>query len=196
MKLIAQKAVDGFMRVVQPVADILIGWNVHPNTVTAVGFVFSVAVGVQFYVGNFVAAGVLLILSGVCDVLDGKLARSTNNTSTYGALFDSSIDRYSEFFIFAGLAAHYHQSKGMVALLIVTLAGSVMTSYVRARAEGLGIACKVGIMQRPERLTYLAAGAMLSVFWKGVMILAIVIVAVFSNITAIQRISHTYKEAR
>ncbi len=193
VKLVTQKFVDGFMLLIQPISNLLAAWKIHPNLITVTGLLLSVFAGLEFYLGKFVAAGILLVLSGICDVLDGKLARSTDNASKYGALFDSSMDRYSEFFVFMGLIAYYRHSAVMVALLVFTLAGSVMTSYVRARSEGLGIDCKVGIMQRPERLTYLSAGAIFSFLWSGIMVIAILIVAVFSNITAIQRIIHSYK---
>ncbi|MBD3233888.1 MAG: CDP-alcohol phosphatidyltransferase family protein [candidate division Zixibacteria bacterium] len=192
-KLISQKLEDGFMLVIQPLIDLMISWRVHPHTVTVIGLLFSIFSGYQFYLGNFVWGGVLLILSGICDVLDGKLARTANLATKYGALFDSSMDRFAEIFVFMGLVAYYDEAL-IDALLILTLGGSLMTSYVRARAEGLGISCKVGIMQRPERLTYLSAGAIFSFLWNGTMILAIIFVAVFSNVTAIQRIAHTYKK--
>ncbi len=195
VKLINQKVIDGFMTVVDPIARVLASLNIHPNAVTVFGLILSVVSGYEFYTGHFVWGGIFLVLAGVCDVLDGRLARSTGKVSKYGALFDSSVDRFSEVFIFMGLAGFYSE-KWLDALLVFTLGGSMLTSYVRARAEGLGIACKVGIMQRPERLTYLAVGAILSIIWHGFMVIAIVIVAVFSNITAVHRIIHTYRNTK
>ncbi|PJA26105.1 MAG: hypothetical protein CO189_12460 [candidate division Zixibacteria bacterium CG_4_9_14_3_um_filter_46_8] len=195
IRLVGKIFVDGFMVMMQPIANILISWRVHPHIVTIAGFLLSILSGYGFYRGNFILAGVLLIIAGICDVMDGQLARSTNRVSKYGALFDSSIDRYSEVFVYMGLVAFYIDPL-IDALLILTIGGSFMTSYVRARAEGLGIECKVGIMQRPERLTYLSAGAIFSHFWSGVMIIAIIIVALFSNITAIQRIIYTYNNSK
>lgn len=193
VKLLNQKVVDGFISILEPIISLLKALNVHPNVVTAVGLFLSIISGWEFYLGNFVTAGILLVLAGICDVLDGRLARSSGRVSRTGAFFDSVIDRYSEIFIFMGLAAHFDSSI-IDALLLLTLGGSLLTSYVRARAEGLGIECKIGIMQRPERLTYLSAGAIFSFLWDGLLIIAIIIVAIFSNITAIQRISHAFRK--
>ena len=197
VKLLNQKLVDGFMIIMEPIANLLASLHVHPHVVTIAGLLLSIFSGLQFYMGNFVWGGIMLVLAAVCDVMDGKLARITNKVSKTGALFDSSVDRFSEVFVFMGLAAYYNDSAGIIdALLVFTLGGSLLTSYVRARAEGLGIQCKVGIMQRPERLTYLSAGAILSFLWSGIMIIAIVVVAIFSNITAIQRIYHTFQSQK
>lgn len=195
IKLVSKKFIDGFMLVIEPIANLLIVWKVHPHAVTVVGLLMSVFAGFQFYLGNLVWGGVFFILAGACDVLDGKLARSTNQVSQYGAFFDSSVDRYSEVFVFMGLVAYY-KDPWVDMLLMLALGGSIITSYVRARAESLGIECKVGIMQRPERITFLSVGAVFSFFWSGTMILAIVGVAFFSNYTAIQRIIHTYNNAK
>ncbi|MBD3169924.1 MAG: CDP-alcohol phosphatidyltransferase family protein [candidate division Zixibacteria bacterium] len=194
VKLINQRFVDGFLTLIQPIVNLLIGLNVHPHAVTVAGLILSIFSGLQFYRGNLVWGGAILVLSGICDVLDGRLARTTNKVSKKGALFDSSIDRYTEVFVFMGLAAYYSPRAGwIVALMIFALGGSLLTSYVRARAEGLGIECKVGIMQRPERLAYLSAGAVFSFIWDGLMIIAVAIVAIFANITAVQRIIHSFK---
>jgi CDP-diacylglycerol--glycerol-3-phosphate 3-phosphatidyltransferase len=193
VKLLNQKVVDGFISILEPIISLLKALKVHPNVVTAAGLFLSIICGWEFYLGNFVTAGILLVLAGICDVLDGRLARSSGRVSRTGAFFDSVIDRYSEIFIFMGLVAHFDSSI-IDALLLLTLGGSLLTSYVRARAEGLGIECKIGIMQRPERLTYLSAGAIFSFLWDGLLIIAIIIVAIFSNVTAIQRISYAFRK--
>jgi CDP-diacylglycerol--glycerol-3-phosphate 3-phosphatidyltransferase len=139
----------------------------------------------------------MVILAGICDVLDGRLARETNQMSKFGALFDSSIDRYSEVLIFLGLSTYFLMRNSYIVLvIIVAIAGSFMVSYTRARAEGLGIQCKVGIMQRQERITYLAAGAILGSIpgTKNLfLMLSLWIIAIFANITVLQRIIYIKK---
>jgi CDP-diacylglycerol--glycerol-3-phosphate 3-phosphatidyltransferase len=139
----------------------------------------------------------MIILAGICDVLDGRLARETNKISKFGALFDSTIDRYSEVLIFLGLVTYFlHHHSYMVLLIILAIAGSFMVSYTRARAEGLGIECKIGIMQRPERLTFLAAGAILGSIpgtRNFFLVLSLWLIAIFANITVVQRIIYIKK---
>jgi len=134
----------------------------------------------------------MIILAGICDVLDGRLARETNRVSKYGALIDSVVDRYSEVFLFLGLLIYFwERSLTLIILLFLAIAGSLLVSYIRARAEGLGIECKVGIMQRQERMSYLAAGAILGsvpFLANFFLILAIWAIAILSNFTVIQRV--------
>ena len=166
---------------------------IHPHIVTASGLILSVFSGILFWRGQIFFGGIVLIISGACDVLDGRLARSTNTHSRFGALLDSTVDRYSEIAVYMGLAAFFN-SAFIHALIILAIAGSLLTSYVRARAEGLGIECKVGLMQRPERITFLAVGAVIgSIFdlifnaHQALLILPILGIAILSNITVIQR---------
>jgi len=142
-----------------------------------------------------------VILAGTCDALDGQMARQTGKDSPFGAFFDSVIDRFGELFIFLGLAWHFsgvsaaspEPMHGPLPVLIVILAlsGSFMVSYARARAEGLGIDCKAGWMQRPERMVFLIAGSLLSGMGGAghtVMLLTLLVIAMMSHATAIQRI--------
>jgi len=175
MRILNKIFFDGFYSLVNPIGTFLTRANIHPHVITAAGFLLSVFSAALFWRGYFFWGGVILIVSGACDVLDGKLARSTNRTSRFGAVLDSSVDRYTEIFVF--------------------MAGSLMTSYIRARAEGMGIECKIGLMQRPERVTFIAAGAILGslidlIFktQQPLIKLAIVAIAVFSNYTVIQRV--------
>jgi CDP-diacylglycerol--glycerol-3-phosphate 3-phosphatidyltransferase len=142
--------------------------------------------------GHFFYAGVMVVLAGACDVLDGKLARETNKMTKFGALMDSTIDRYSEILLFLGLAIFFYGKHSHVIYpIIFAIAGSFMVSYIRARAEGLGLECRVGLMQRPERITWLAIGSVLGGIPKYgiyVVIVTIWFIAVLANITVIQRI--------
>ena len=218
MRLLNKQFVEGFNTLVTPIGNILEASRVHPHAVTITGFLFSIASGVLFWLGHFVWAGVMIILSGVCDVLDGRLARKTARITPFGALLDSTIDRYSEIAIFMGLAAYFN-SKYVTALIILVIAGSLLTSYTRARAEGLGIDCKVGLMQRPERLTFLATAAILGslldralgardiitryeivnhFFASGQILIkiALLAIAVLANVTVIQRMIHVSRKLK
>jgi len=193
MKILNKHFINGFYAVINPIGDILEAAEIHPHVITGTGFILSIISGILFWKEQIFWAGVILIISGACDVLDGRLARKTNTQSKFGALLDSTVDRYSEIAIYMGLAALF-ESPYMDALIILAIAGSLLTSYARARAEGLGIECKVGIMQRPERITFLSVGAVIgSIFdfifgtHQALLILAILGIAILSNITVIQR---------
>lgn len=194
VKLLNKRWVDGFLTVIEPLAKVLIYSGVHPHILTFSGLVFSLLAFNFFRNGFLFYGGVMVILAGICDVLDGRLARETQKMSKYGALIDSVVDRYSEVLIYMGLALFFwRESALMIVLLILTIAGSFLVSYTRARAEALGIECKIGLMQRQERMTYLAAGAILGSipYTKHVFLtLAIWIIAILSNVTVIQRVWH------
>jgi CDP-diacylglycerol--glycerol-3-phosphate 3-phosphatidyltransferase len=193
MRILNRHFIDGFYAVVNPVGEFLEEAEIHPHVVTVLGLILSVVSGILYWKGFIFFAGVILIISGACDVLDGRLARKTNTQSRFGALLDSTVDRYSEIAVYMGLAAFFN-SPFIVALIILAIAGSLLTSYARARAEGLGIECKVGIMQRPERITFLAVGSIIGAVFdfvlgthQALLILAILGIAILSNITVIQR---------
>jgi CDP-diacylglycerol--glycerol-3-phosphate 3-phosphatidyltransferase len=192
LRLLNKHWVAGFEMVIDPIAKFLVNLKVHPHLITFCGLVFSIFALNLYRLGYFFSAGVLVVLTGACDVLDGKLARGTNQMSKFGALIDSTIDRYSEVLLFLGLAIYFHDKHSyLVYLIILAITGSFMVSYTRARAEGLGIACKVGLMQRPERMTYLAIGSVLGAIPKigvGILIVTIWFIAIFANVTVIQRV--------
>jgi CDP-diacylglycerol--glycerol-3-phosphate 3-phosphatidyltransferase len=155
----------------------------------------GIGAGVLFFLKHPFWAGIMIVISGLFDILDGKVAVNTNQKSLFGAIFDSALDRYSEFFIYLGLAA-YFRNHWALWLTFWAILGSSMVSYTRARAEGLGIECKIGIMQRAERMLLLFLGAMIgSLFniFDPAMITVLAIIAVFSNITAIQRTFYVKK---
>jgi len=193
MRILNKHFISGFYALINPIGDILEAAEIHPHVVTGTGLILSIISGIMFWKGHIFGGGIVLIISGVCDVLDGRLARKTNTHSRFGALLDSTVDRYSEIAVYMGLAAFF-RSAFIDALIILTIAGSLLTSYVRARAEGLGIECKMGLMQRPERITFLAVGAIIgSVFdfifgtHQALLILSILGIAILGNITVIQR---------
>jgi CDP-diacylglycerol---glycerol-3-phosphate 3-phosphatidyltransferase len=163
----------GIYKVIDPVVRVFIKLGLTPNAVTSIGFILNVGVAVIFIIGgeegnrgdlSYVGwAGGLILFAGLFDMLDGQVARLGNMKSTFGALYDSVLDRYSELIMFLGicyyLVAHHYFLSSIFAF--IALIGSMMVSYVRARAEGLGIECKGGLMQRPERIVTIGLCAIL-----------------------------------
>jgi len=206
--------------IINPLVRLLIKCGVTPNMITTVGLLGQIA-GAIFMVragyiatrgGNpymtFLWAGIIIIAFSVFDMLDGRVARLGNLESTFGAMYDSVLDRYSEMITLGGLAFYFIQRNDLWGGAIITffaLVGSMMVSYVRARAEGLGIECKIGFMQRPERVVVTAAGIIATgivgitqapgdSFNPDVIAVgAMIIIAVFANITAFARINHCRK---
>lgn len=210
--LIPKKVQDGFVNLLTPFITLSMRLNLSPNTFTVLGLLITLSAAVLLTLdqANINLAGLLILLGGVCDILDGKLARSSNKASKFGALFDSTIDRYSEVAMFFGIGAYYIAGNHYL-LSVVTFAalgGSTMVSYVRARGEGLGFDAKVGFMQRPERIIFIGSGALLhfplfpiTMFHVDnhmvtFMDISIWIVAIMANITAIQRIVHIYNDSK
>jgi len=187
--------------IVRPLA----GLGISPNTLTVLGLILSILTAVIIAQGLFLAGGLLVLFAGIFDMFDGAMARARNASTTFGAFFDSTLDRYSESIILFGLlffALHksviqdrfwpfqYEQS-WMIILVFIATVGSFMVSYAKARAEGLGLECKTGLLARPERVVILAIGLLIgAVFW------ALVILAIFSNVTAIERIIHVWRVTR
>ncbi len=200
IKLIRQLISNCFLGAIEPLGKLLATLKVHPHVLTVAGVAISLVAANFYRLGLFAYAGVMVLLAGICDVLDGYLARETNRMSKYGALIDSTLDRYSEVFIFLGLAAYYQKRSSYLGLVIIAaIAGSMLVSYTRARAEGLGIECKIGIMQRQERIFVLIVGSFLSLLpgvGNRILIFAIWFVAIMANITVIQRIVYIRKKLR
>ncbi len=173
-----------------PVADFLARLNVHPNTISLLGFMGCVAAGVALALGHLRLAGFLLLFFGPLDAVDGLLARRSGKQSLFGAFLDSTLDRYAEIAIFGGILYFALESglKSLAFLSFLALAGSLMVSYARARAEALGLECKVGLLTRFERLAVLTLGLFLG--WVNA---ALVIIALLANLTAVQRIIHVYR---
>ena len=174
---------------VAPLATI----GVTPNMITIAGVFLNGGVALVLATGQLIIGGVLLLFAGGFDMLDGALARRTQNFSTFGAFLDSTLDRYSEAIVLIGLAysqtVEHHTLNVM--LIMGTLTGSFLISYARARAEGLGLECKVGILPRPERIIILAIGLLFPILTP-----ILVVLLVLTNITAIQRILHVWKNSR
>ena len=171
-----------------PVGRALVRLHLRPNHLTMCGLLVSACAGAAFVFGHVRAAGLLLILAGLFDLFDGSLARASGQATTFGAFLDSVIDRYSDIVVMLGIVVLYARmphARGAL-LAMAGLAGSVMVSYTKARAESIGIDCSVGVMERPERLICLIAGALLDVMEPALWVLA-----VLANLTALQRILFT-----
>ncbi len=175
-----------------PLVVLLARSGVTPTAVTLFGLVLHVIVGFVIGTGKLLPGGVLLLVAALCDGLDGALARRTGRVSRFGAFLDSTVDRIDETAVLAGLAACFFRRGepnawmwGVVVLL--ALGGSLITSYARARAEGLNLECKVGWFERPERVGVTVLGLLLGQPWLRV---AVVILTVFSWYTVLQRILH------
>jgi len=171
-------------RLVRPLARA----GVSPNALTLVGFLAMLVVACVLAAGHERIGGLLLLPVALLDALDGALARSTGKTSVFGAFFDSTLDRFAEIALYLGLLYLYRENSVAVILLYLAITGSLMVSYTRARAEGLGLECKVGWFTRLERLAALIAGLALERT-----VLALLVLAVFSNLTAIQRLWYVWR---
>lgn len=176
-----------------PIARVLSTLGIHPNTLTVLGFVLNVGVAFVLSTGRLTLGGWLLALIAPIDALDGALARVIGQKSRFGAFLDSTLDRLSEAALLIGLAIYYLQQGAFaeVILAVVVLVGSMMVSYTRARAEALGISCKVGLLTRIERMAVLVIGLIL-----GYSTVALWILAIGTNLTALQRILRVYRASR
>jgi CDP-diacylglycerol--glycerol-3-phosphate 3-phosphatidyltransferase len=173
------------------IVRVLSRFQVNPNILTFTGVLISFWAAWEFGYGNFFCGGLVLILAGMFDMLDGEVARVTRSETRFGAFYDSVIDRYSDTIILQGLMVYYARQEmlGYVVLVGVVFMGAVLTSYARARAESLIASCKIGFMERPERIVLLIIGGlanrMEAVMW---------ILAILGNWTVIDRIYYTWKE--
>jgi CDP-diacylglycerol--glycerol-3-phosphate 3-phosphatidyltransferase len=200
----------------RPVAEWLAGHGVGPDTLTYLGLGLSLVASLLLGKGALIGAALVIGLAGLCDILDGDVARVQGTVSRFGAFLDSTLDRLGEGSLYAGLAVHYFTrtehgafvlrgafegtaewgdadgtTLGILCLAILLL--SFLVSYARARAEGIGVDCKVGIMERPERLLTLAAGAVLGHrFLPG----ALGVLFILTLVTALQRVYHVWKSTR
>jgi CDP-diacylglycerol--glycerol-3-phosphate 3-phosphatidyltransferase len=199
MNLIPQVVKNGFVRLVGPVARALIRAGVHPNAITTIGTLVTIASGVAFALGQVRWAGFVLLFSGLFDILDGQVARQGGKATTFGAFYDSTLDRVGETAIFTGLAIHFlrggvpaERVVPAVLAAIIALAASLLVSYTRARAEGLGIECKVGFAARAERL--IALGLPAWVFGSGasgsLLYWIVIVLALATLVTVVQRVVH------
>jgi len=167
--------------------------KIHPNVLTFLGLLINIWAAWLFAQGSFRSAGYVVIGAGLFDMVDGRVARSTNRVTRFGGFFDSVVDRYSDLALFVGLLVYYASINRFfyIVLTAIVMTGSVMVSYTRARAENAIPKCKVGFLERPERIVLIIIGAlfdrMAPVLW---------VIAVLSNVTVIHRMIFTWQETK
>ncbi len=181
----------------EPATRILAKTRLSPNALTILGFVLSVAIAWILAQGHLFLSGFLVLFSGWFDLIDGALARATGRTTRFGALLDSTLDRLGEAALLFGLLFYYLRQDAFQEslLLFAVLVGSVMVSYIRARAEGLGLESQVGLFTRPERVVLLALGLILSPL-EPALLIVLWLLAVGTNLTAIQRLFYAWRQTR
>jgi len=167
--------------------------KIHPNALTFIGLLINIWAAWLFAEGKMFAAGLVVVGASVFDMVDGRVARATSQVTRFGGFFDSVLDRYSDLFLYIGLLVYYASINrfGYIVLTAIVMTGSVMVSYTRARAECTIPKCKVGFLERPERVVLIILGAlfdrMAPVLW---------VIAVLSNVTVIARMIYTWQEAK
>lgn len=182
-----------FGQIIKGIVAALALSRVHPNFLTFLGLVINIWAAWLFAAGSFRWAGVVVIGAGLFDMVDGRVARETNQVTKFGGFFDSVLDRYSDLVVLVGLQVYYASINRYfyVVLCAIVMMGTVMVSYTRARAENTIPRCKVGFMERPERVVLMIMGALFNrmphVLW---------ILAIFTNITVISRMIYTWQETK
>jgi CDP-diacylglycerol--glycerol-3-phosphate 3-phosphatidyltransferase len=174
----------------------LIESRLTPNMISMTGLVLNVVAAVLVTQRLFFLAGVAFIVGSICDTLDGRYSRMSGKGTPFGAFLDSTLDRIEEGVVLTTVAA-YFSSRGMdfaVGATVLAVLGSLMVSYTRARAEALGVECKVGIADRAVRVVILSAGLVFAEFWDDAITVAVYVLAAMAVITVLQRIFHVRKE--
>ena len=183
---------ETFRRLIRPLARFLSAMRVRPDALTATGWAFSLCAAVLFAVGYTKTAGAVMLFAGLFDALDGAVARESGRMSTFGAFLDSTLDRFSEAAIFVGVIFFYAASQPYAALLAgVAMTFSLMTSYTRARAEGLGLDCEVGLLERAGRVMILSLFSLAGLLFAG-----LALVAAGALVTTAQRFLHVRRLTR
>jgi CDP-diacylglycerol--glycerol-3-phosphate 3-phosphatidyltransferase len=184
---------DKSRRILDPVVAVLASTGVSPMLVSVIGLVISFCAAILITKGSLFWAGILLLISGICDVLDGALARERGKETRFGAFVDSTFDRIGELFIFGAILIYYNglrYSDTLLVVILVAMGGSVLVSYARARIEGLGQTCTVGHLERPERLILLIVGLFLG---RHLLVFVLTLMAFGTVVTVLQRIHHAHE---
>ena len=204
MKLVTKSLERGFYAATSPISEWLLRAHVRPNTLTTIGALLVVISAAAYAFGWIRTGGALLLASGVVDTFDGQVARRGGMVSKFGAFYDSTLDRVGDGATFIGIAAYLLKAPGVVwrietaFLCMLAILSSLLVSYARARAEGLGIDCKVGIVQRAERLLAIGVPSVLvGAGPRGIVLQVIVaLLAVLSTVTVVQRFVYVYRVTR
>jgi len=180
-------------KVIVQIVRVLALSRISPNWLTFIGLLINIGAAVLLAFGRFQAAGWVIVGAGIFDMVDGRVARETNRVTKFGGFFDSVLDRYSDLFLLMGLLVYYASINRnfYVVLTAIVMTASVMISYTRSRSENTIPSCKVGFLERPERIVLLILGClfdrMAPVLW---------VIAVLGNITVLHRMVHTYEESK
>ncbi len=196
--ILHEKTRKWWVWIISPIEKFCLNYNIEPSFLTLLGLAFSIVAGFFYHKGLMSLAGLFLILCGICDILDGRIARKKNLISPKGAFLDSVVDRIGEIFIFGGLLSFFRVTS-LFWVILAILGGAFITSYVKARAEGLGISGEGGIMQRPERIALLAIispisslfGQLFDFTELTLLIVILDLMAILTIFTALQRIFKT-----
>jgi len=182
---------------IQPALGLLARTPITPSTITWLGFLVAVGAAVLIVTGHLFAAGFVVLAGGFFDMLDGALARYTNRVTRFGAILDSTLDRLSEAVLLLGILVLFAREQSVTPTLLAGLAlvGSLLVSYIRAKAEALGLECEVGFFTRPERVVVLALGLLLNQVFDALLI-AVAIIAVLSFFTAGQRLIYAWQQTK
>lgn len=195
-----EKFIAAVRSLFNPAIHFFVKFDLNPNWLTTLSLLLCLIASFYFARGSFRWAAFLLMIGGVFDMIDGQVARASNRVTRFGALYDSTLDRFAEIFIFIGISMHVIEADVLPeialgvksAVLMLAVSGSLMVSYVRARAESLDFECKKGLLQRPERFVLLIVSALIS---KTVLMLVLVFLAVFTYYTALQRLIYVFRHA-
>ena len=190
-----EKVKDDVAELLEPSTQYLVEKRFRPDFLTLVGFVLNLVAAILFGIDQIRWAGLAVLLAGIFDIMDGQVARVGRQATSFGALLDSTVDRYSEIFVWFGIAVSFIKSDSLwtSSAVFFALAGSLMVSYVRARVEGLGEECKVGLMQRPERVIAIGVGALIGQFALTLVVWGI---ALLANYTALHRVLYFRKRSK
>jgi len=209
-----------YLNTIEKILRFFLHFNLNPNFLTTVALFISIFASYFFAIGKFIAGGTLILLSGIFDTIDGKIARMTNRVTKFGALYDSTLDRYAEVIIFFGIGVYLIKYGFYITSIaaVFAIGGSMMVSYIRARAEGLGFECNIGWMRRAERIVLLGFASIfyflhdyfvkffdalfkyfdfdLPAYPPMPLSIAIYIMAILTNITAFQRLHYVWKKSK
>ena len=185
-------------RFTEPVVRLLSKTPITPSAITWFGFLLTVGAAALIITGHFLVAGLVVLIAGFFDILDGALARRTNQATRFGAVLDSTLDRLSEAVLLLGILVFYAREQSITGILLVgaALIGSPLVSYIRARAEALGLECQMGLFTRAERVIVLTLGLLLSQIDYIFLFIALDIIVVFSFFTAGQRLLYVWKQTK
>ncbi len=191
-----RKAASGYLT--EPVVRLLARTSITPNTITWFGLALAVGAAVLITTGHLLVAGLVVLLAGFFDLLDGALARHTERTTRFGAVLDSTLDRLSEGALLLGIMVFYAGREESIGVLLAgaALLASLSVSYVRARAEAMGFECRVGLFTREGRIIVLVLGLLLNQLFDNALIIALAHIVGFSSLTVGQRLVYVWRQAK